>query len=31
MSMTFDGYMRDVVQPMREDLTRLGGKGASNP
>lgn len=24
MSMTFDAYMRDVVQPMRDELTRLG-------
>ncbi|MDF2662509.1 MAG: hypothetical protein K0Q94_5300 [Paenibacillus sp.] len=24
MSMSFEAYMKDVVQPMREDLTRIG-------
>jgi putative YphP/YqiW family bacilliredoxin len=24
MAMSFDAYMKDMVQPMREDLTRLG-------
>ncbi|MDF2722485.1 MAG: hypothetical protein K0Q59_2160 [Paenibacillus sp.] len=24
MVMSFEGYMRDMVQPMRDDLTRLG-------
>jgi putative YphP/YqiW family bacilliredoxin len=24
MAMSFDSYMKDMVQPMREDLTRLG-------
>lgn len=24
MSMSFDQYMRDMVQPMRDELTRLG-------
>ncbi|MFM9328204.1 BrxA/BrxB family bacilliredoxin [Paenibacillus mesotrionivorans] len=31
MSMTFDAYMRDVVQPMREELTRLGVKELRTP
>lgn len=31
MSMTFDGYMRDVVQPMRDELTRLGVKELRTP
>jgi putative YphP/YqiW family bacilliredoxin len=31
MSMTFDAYMRDVVQPMRDDLTRLGVKELRTP
>lgn len=26
MSMTFDAYMKDVIQPMRDELTRLGIK-----
>lgn len=24
MSMSFDQYMKDMVQPMRDELTRLG-------
>ncbi len=24
MAMSFDSYMKDMVKPMREDLTRLG-------
>lgn len=31
MSMTFDGYMRDVVQPMRDELTNLGVKELRTP
>ncbi|RAU92351.1 BrxA/BrxB family bacilliredoxin [Paenibacillus sp. YN15] len=31
MSMTFDAYMRDVVQPMRDELTRLGVKELRTP
>lgn len=31
MSMIFDGYMRDVVQPMRDELTRLGVKELRTP
>jgi len=31
MSMTFDAYMRDVVQPMRDELTRHGVKELRTP
>jgi putative YphP/YqiW family bacilliredoxin len=31
MSMTFDAYMRDVVQPMRDELTRIGVKELRTP
>ncbi|MNC25188.1 hypothetical protein D3C76_1286650 [compost metagenome] len=31
MSMTFDAYMRDVVQPMRDELTRLGVEELRTP
>lgn len=31
MSMTFDHYMRDTVQPMRDELTRLGIKELRTP
>lgn len=31
MSMTFDAYMRDVIQPMRDELTRLGVKELRTP
>lgn len=31
MSMTFDSYMRDVVQPMRDELTSLGVKELRTP
>lgn len=31
MSMTFDAYMRDVIQPMRDDLTKLGVKELRTP
>lgn len=24
MSMSFESYMKDMVQPMRDDLTRIG-------
>ncbi|MFS0840509.1 BrxA/BrxB family bacilliredoxin [Paenibacillus sp. UNC499MF] len=31
MVMSFDSYMRDMVQPMREDLTRIGVKELLTP
>lgn len=31
MSMTFDAYMKDVIQPMRDELTRLGVKELRTP
>ncbi|MVO99791.1 MULTISPECIES: BrxA/BrxB family bacilliredoxin [Paenibacillus] len=31
MVMSFDSYMRDMVQPMREDLTRVGVKELLTP
>lgn len=31
MSMTFEGYMRDVVQPMRDELASLGIKELRTP
>jgi putative YphP/YqiW family bacilliredoxin len=31
MSMTFEGYMRDVIQPMRDELTRLGVEELRTP
>lgn len=31
MSMTFEGYMRDVIQPMRDELTSLGIKELRTP
>ncbi|HEY0827645.1 MAG TPA: BrxA/BrxB family bacilliredoxin [Bacilli bacterium] len=31
MSMSFETYMKDVVQPMRDDLTRVGVKELRTP
>lgn len=31
MSMTFDAYMKDVIQPMRDELTMLGVKELRTP
>jgi putative YphP/YqiW family bacilliredoxin len=31
MSMTFDAYMKDVIQPMRDELTRHGVKELRTP
>jgi putative YphP/YqiW family bacilliredoxin len=31
MSMSFELYMRDVVQPMRDELTRIGVKELTTP
>lgn len=31
MSMSFDAYMKDMVQPMRDELTRLGVKELRTP
>ncbi len=31
MSMSFDMYMKDMVQPMRDDLTRIGVKELLTP
>ncbi|MDF2922630.1 MAG: disulfide isomerase [Paenibacillaceae bacterium] len=31
MSMTFDSYMKDVIQPMRDELTGLGIKELRTP
>jgi len=31
MSMSFEAYMRDMVQPMRDELTRLGIKELRTP
>ncbi|MFC0213426.1 BrxA/BrxB family bacilliredoxin [Paenibacillus chartarius] len=31
MVMSFDAYMRDMIQPMRDDLTRLGIKELLTP
>jgi len=31
MSMSFEAYMKDVVQPMRDELTRLGIKELRTP
>jgi putative YphP/YqiW family bacilliredoxin len=31
MVMSFDSYMKDMIQPMREDLTRLGIKELLTP
>ncbi|WP_248929725.1 BrxA/BrxB family bacilliredoxin [Paenibacillus hamazuiensis] len=31
MSMSFEAYMRDMVQPMRDDLTRIGIKELRTP
>ncbi|MFD0868623.1 bacillithiol system oxidoreductase, YphP/YqiW family [Chlamydia abortus] len=31
MSMSFDAYMRDMVQPMRDELTRIGVKELRTP
>jgi putative YphP/YqiW family bacilliredoxin len=31
MSMSFESYMKDMVQPMREELTRIGIKELKTP
>ncbi|WJH36716.1 BrxA/BrxB family bacilliredoxin [Paenibacillus sp. CC-CFT747] len=31
MSMSFESYMKDMVQPMRDDLTRIGVKELRTP
>jgi putative YphP/YqiW family bacilliredoxin len=31
MAMSFESYMRDMIQPMRDDLTRLGIKELRTP
>lgn len=31
MSMSFEAYMRDMIQPMRDDLTRIGVKELLTP
>ena len=31
MGMSFDRYMRDMVQPMRDELTSLGIKELTTP